>query len=403
MDPKPQWIDLRFALLTACIAAAIVYGSLFPFQYRPSRSAFEILLATARTPLSESDIAANILFYVPLGLAAAAALTRIPAWLKVLSIGLGGMIFSASMELAQAYSVGRSPDLWDLYANAAGAFLGAAIGAFCRSKPAARILGGARHRPFVWLLLALWLGYQLFPYWFQGDPQRLHQVFANLLRPVHFSWLDLFQKTAVWLAVALLLEALAGAARSRMVLGWLTVIVLLLRTMIGGALPSPEQIWGGAIALFLWSAIAWRWPQRGAVIAALFVVYVILVALAPYHFLSAPRPFEFIPFVSFLNGGRGSGAWSFLEKAFTYGTLVWIVVRAGWGLGRAAVSATVLVLMLRILQIYLPGRSAEITDALLTLGMAGVMKLLGETTARKQPQAPGAATKRYPMPRTVTR
>jgi hypothetical protein len=61
------------------------------------------------------------------------------------------------------------------------------------------------------------------------------------------------------------------------------------------------------------------------------------------------------------------------------------------------------VLVLRVLQIYLPCRSAEITDALITLAMAGVMKLLEETPGREQPQAPGAATKRYPMPRTVTK
>jgi hypothetical protein len=134
----------------------------------------------------------------------------------------------------------------------------------------------------------------------------------------------------------------------------------------------------------------------------LFVVYVALEALAPYHFLSTPRHFGLIPFVSFLSG-RDSGAWSFLEKAFTYGTLVWIVVRAGWSLGRAALSTTVLVLVLRVLQIYLPGRSAEITDALITLAMAGVMKLLEETPGREQPQAPGEATNRYPMPRTVSK
>ena len=403
MDPITRWLDSRFALLTACVAAAIVYGSLFPFQYRPNGSAIQILLATARTPLSQSELAANILFYVPLGLAAAAALRRIPGWAKFLLAGLGGSLLSAGMELAQAYSVGRSPDLWDLYANAAGSFLGAAVGAFCSSKSATRILGGARNRPFVWLLLALWLGYQLFPYWFSGDPRRLEQVFANLVHPGHFSWLDLFQKTVVWLAVALLLEALAGAARSRMALGWVMISVLLLRTMIGGALPSPEQIWGGAIAVFLWGAIGWRWTQRCAVVALLFVIYVALVALAPYQFLTSPRRFGLIPFVSFLNGGRDSGAWSFLEKAFTYGTLVWIVVRAGWKLGRAALSTAALVLVLRVVQIYLPGRSAESTDAILTLAMAGVMGLLKERPGGEQPQAPGAATKRYPIPRTVTK
>jgi len=377
---------------------------LFPFQYRhPNRPALQILLATARTPLSQSDAAANILFYVPLGLAAAAALTRIPAWARVVSIGLIGVVFSLGMELAQAYAVGRSPDLWDLYANAMGAFLGAAVATFSGSKAATRIFGAAGNRPFVWLLLALWLGYQLFPFRFSGDLRRLEQVFTNVSSVNHLSWLDLFQKSVVWLTVGLLVEALTGAARSRVVFPCIAATVLLLRTLMGGALPSVEQVWGAAIAVLLWSAIVWRFPQRGAALAGVFVVYVALVALAPYHFLAAPRHFELIPFVSFLNGGRDSGAWSFLEKAFTYGTLVWVVVRAGWERARAASCATALVLLLRILQIYLPARSAEITDALLTLIMAGVMMLLGENPGEQQPQARAEATNLYPTPRTVSK
>ena len=403
MDANPSRIDRRYALLTACIAVAIVYGSLFPFHYRPNESPIEMLLATARTPLGGSETVANILFYVPLGLAAAAALGRSPAWARVVLAGLCGTMLSTAMELSQAYVAYRMPDLWDIYANAAGAFLGAGALTISRSKSAAPIFGLAKQRPFVWLMLTLWLGYQLFPFWFSAGARGLETTIATMLALGHLSPVNLFEDGVVWLAVALLLEALVGAARSRLVLACLTASVLVLRAMLPEAVLPAEQVWSGALAVLVWSALLWRWPQRGAVVAALFAIYVALAALAPYHFLTTPRHFGLVPFVSFLGGSRQNGARTFLDKAFTYGTLVWLLVRAGWKLGRAAAAAVAWVLVLRIAQIYLPDRSAEITDAMLTLAMAGVMKLLRENPSDGGLQASGDATKRYPIPRTVNK
>jgi hypothetical protein len=81
---------------------------------------------------------------------------------------------------------------------------------------------------------------------------------------------------------------------------------------------------------------------------------------------------------------------------------VWVLARAGLKHGRAMVAAG-WVLALRVAQTYLPGRSAEITDAIMVLGLAGVMKLLAESADSGDAQFRGDATKRYPTPRTVTR
>ena len=62
-----------------------------------------------------------------------------------------------------------------------------------------------------------------------------------------------------------------------------------------------------------------------------------------------------------------------------------------------------MVLALRMAQTYLPGSSAEITDTIMVLGLAGVMKLLAESPDAGVTQSWGNATKRYPTPRTVTR
>jgi hypothetical protein len=112
------------------------------------------------------------------------------------------------------------------------------------------------------------------------------------------------------------------------------------------------------------------------VIALLFAGMVLVEALAPFHFLSAPRPFGWIPFRGFFHGSLSVNLVSFLEKCFVYGALVWLLARSGVRLGIAAAGAAAFVLALHVAQTYLPGRSAEITDPLLVLLLAGAMAVL---------------------------
>jgi hypothetical protein len=103
---------------------------------------------------------------------------------------------------------------------------------------------------------------------------------------------------------------------------------------------------------------------------------VILQALEPFHFLDHARRFGWIPFVSFIDGPRENGVRVFFDKAFTYGALVWLMARAGITWAAATVTCGVLVFALRLLQTYLPGRSAEITDVAMLVMLACIMKTL---------------------------
>jgi hypothetical protein len=69
---------------------------------------------------------------------------------------------------------------------------------------------------------------------------------------------------------------------------------------------------------------------------------------------------------------------SFFEKAFTYGALTWLFVRAGCSPRTAILLGGSLVLCLRLEQVYLPGRSAEITDVFMLMILAAMMKLMSE-------------------------
>jgi VanZ family protein len=127
---------------------------------------------------------------------------------------------------------------------------------------------------------------------------------------------------------------------------------------------------------------------RAPIIAALFVIVVAIDALQPFQFSAVAHPFEWIPFGGFMRGSVEVNVRSFFEKVFTYGTLTWLIARAGSKLIIAVGLSSVLVLCLRLSQVFLPGRSAEITDPIMVLIVAGIMKSMGENPIRDATIAP---------------
>jgi hypothetical protein len=190
------------------------------------------------------------------------------------------------------------------------------------------------------------------------------------------SAVDFYRHIVTWLVISILLEALVGVAKARFDAIVLFVCVLLMRTVITDAVLSLPEVLGGAIGVLLWITVLSRLPSRPMIIAVLFIGVVILQALAPFEFNSAARPFGWIPFRSFLYGSTEAAVPSFLEKTFTYGCLVWLVAHAGFSWRAATISSAVLVFVLRLIQVYLPGRSAEITDVILLVSVSVVMRLM---------------------------
>jgi hypothetical protein len=249
-------------------------------------------------------------------------------------------------------------------------------------------------RPFAILLIACWLGNRLFPYFPAGDFRAHWSSLRTLLAaPVP---LDLYKQSVYWLAAAVMLDALFAPilksakstpesartsdlepVRSRVPLAVMVAAVAILRLFLIGGTVSSAEIAGPLIAILAWTAMS-RLRHPAVIVAILFVVLVILQALDPFHFLAEPRQFGWIPFASFIDGPREGGVRVFFEKAFTYGTLVWLPVRAGVSFPIASIAGAALVFCLRLAQVFLPGRSAEITDAVMVLMMAGLLFLLRE-------------------------
>jgi hypothetical protein len=146
----------------------------------------------------------------------------------------------------------------------------------------------------------------------------------------------------------------------------------------------------------LWITWLSRVRYGRALIAGLFIVNVVLQGLEPFYFLPVPRRFGWIPFRSLMQGSIETAVVSFLDKVFTYGSLVWLLTRLGVSWGRATVPGASLVFAIRLVQVYLPGRSAEITDVVMLLIVAGIMRLITSSKTDMRRQDAETNDERYP-------
>ena len=133
-----------------------------------------------------------------------------------------------------------------------------------------------------------------------------------------------------------------------------------------------------AIAFAVWLLLADSVSARIRVtlIALLFSGHVIFERLAPFEFTTYGRAFGWIPFHSFLYGSLELNIVSFLEKAFLYGAMTWLLDMSGLRLGISIILVAVVLFATSFAETYLPGRSAEITDALMALLIGAIIAVV---------------------------
>lgn len=366
-------------MATAITAAIIVYGSLYPFRFygNPNPNGpLGALWQTRDFRIGFGAILANLFLYAPLGFFWVRG-SRRPRFSSVVVATVAGTSLSALLEIAQFYDAGRFPSMWDVYMNDVGALCGAIAALLIRNVATAGF-GVIRRRDFVLVLLLCWLGYRLFPFAPVIDLHKYWDAVRPLIVDPSVSAVDVFRHTATWLAVAVLLESVIDGRRTRWVLLPIFAAVVFARMLIVDIVLSPAEIVGGLLGVVVWIAALSQFSGRRVVVAGVFIVFVVFQALAPFNFSNTARPFGWIPFRGLLVIPEGRALLSFFEKTFTYGSLVWLLTQAGGSFRVATASGAILVFVLRLMQVRLPGRSAEITDVVLLLTVAAIMWLMSE-------------------------
>jgi VanZ family protein len=375
--------------LLLLVVAIIVYGSLYPwhFEFAGRPDAVTVLLhswPTAWDRFLLRDVVINVLLYVPLG--AVACLAWLPRWPRAAAFAATGFgcALSLSMELTQNYIPGRVTSLSDLTTNTLGTAAGACLALAFASEVVPLVRGRARRasRGAV-LLLACWGGYQLYPFFPILTSTRLRQAVHSLLATRMLSPAETWAAAAEWFAAGLALEAVFGRVRGF----WLgaTMMALGLRIFIPSRSLELDELAGAALSLLLWELVPARRRLAAGVLMALSAI--LAAELAPFHFTAHAAPFYWTPLAATFENERWGATVILLRKAFFYGAAVWLLVRSGVRYLVAGGALAVALFLLELVQRYLPGRTPEITDALIAVAMTAALWAIGEGRERGQERA----------------
>ncbi|HVA12558.1 MAG TPA: VanZ family protein [Stellaceae bacterium] len=373
-------LNRNYLLGALVVLAGIAYLSLYPFRWRiglPAGGPVDALLLTwRRWPKSRGDVIANVLLYLPWGFFVARSVTRaMPSWLRLLVATVVGTLLSVAMELSQFYVAERYTDMYDVYTNTLGACLGALGGLMLASDSRANLPRASNFQMFPALLLGAFVFVRLYPFVPVIDLHKYLAALRPLLAVATLAKGDMFLRTVTWLVVCYLVETLFGRRSALPMFVLVAGGIFLGRILIVDARVSLPSVLSAGLALLLWFAALRFMPGRVAVLAIAFASVVMLQRLAPFQLSATGRGFDWVPFLDLLRAPIETGFLVMIDKFFLYGGLIWLLMSAGLRLWRATVATALLLLFCSLIEMYLPGRSAGITDALLALLIGTLLRL----------------------------
>ena len=347
-------------LVTLLMATVILYGSLYPFQFRVPPHGIGPLatfIASIWQRPGRGDALANILLYIPLGFFFVLGFRRGPPQNVglVLATAIGALL-SLSIELTQYYDEGRVTSFSDFYTNTFGALLGALAARGLGARFQLPLIGVVAARPIPTLLLAAWLAYRMYPYVPTIDLHKYWDALKPIVLTPSLTGYDLFRQTAVWLAVYALIEACVRRRQSAFLALSFAVAVLGAKVLIITDDRSCPIRWERASptpfgCCCCCSLHAWRQRLPGLSCAATSSLCGFsrspFCGRARLRLDTVPEPDAGI------GGGRHAGV---PREFFLYGTMVYLLGDAvGSRLAAALFAATVL-FATSWAEIYLPGR-----------------------------------------------
>ena len=149
------------------------------------------------------------------------------------------------------------------------------------------------------------------------------------------------------------------------------------RTMTG------SEVAGALLAIGLW--MIFRRLAHPMLAAGLLAVAALVAAgLSPFRLTAGPQPFTWVPFLPMLESSWEPAFQILLQKSFLYGAAVWLLNENGRGWMISSLMVAAPLAIVEGIQVFLPGRTPEVTDPLLAL-ILGLSLMLLERHAQRNP------------------
>ncbi len=370
------------------VALMIAYGSLYPFAFSSADDeSWRTLFSNFRLFTSRGDVLGNFLLFIPLGtLGMLAFLPVIGQGASSFSVCLGGIVFAFALQVAQLYLPSRDAVLSDVIWNAIGLVAGIAAAPLVQ-----RVADAKNSQPAVplLLLLALWFAHELAPLLPSLDWQKVKDAIKPLFLNPHFDFANFVEHFAGALFAGLVLSGIVGNAASLRALIICVLFVLVGKIVVVSQALSLAAVGGFALACFSWEKLRCS-PACDHIIAISLLLAVALAALDPLTFRVPPSDFNWLPFAGQLEGTMLINLGALLQKVFLYAAILWLAGTLGMSFWLSSACLAALVLLFETAQMFIPGRTADASEALWVLLTALALRTL-PSRAKASFRAPGSS------------
>lgn len=386
------------------IIGLVTYGSLYPFHFSipASHSAsWATLFHNVSLWSSRMDVLGNLLLFVPFGFVGALSIAVNKSLAtRITLVSLISLAVALPLQIAQIYVPERSPALSDVLWNMIGSIAGIVAGLNVR-------LSSQHLRPGTALplgLLALWLAAELLPFVPSLDVQSIRNNLKGVLQP-KIAYEQLLFHVAGMLMAGRALAAVVGDARALRWLFLLASVVVAGKVFVVTLTLSISTSAGLAIGLITWWWIGcWREPRRGTMVMLFLFATYAYGALAPFEFRSDSEPFSLLPFAGLLRGSMLANIQTLTANLCLYAGVLWIISTMGGRIVPCSIALAGLVLIFEIIQIYVVGRTPDITEPLLVLLLGQLLHASTQSISKRDSPSTQNGTHSNPEtpPRFIT-
>jgi VanZ family protein len=352
----------------------ITYGSLYPFEFSlvVSDQAFRAFLNSAIVLSSIGDVVGNVVLFVPFGFL---GYRLLPSWVLV-SIGL---LLAVILQIAQLFLPSREPAIYDVFWNFLGISFGLLCGYVLKVSPLFKNNFCTTNNQVAIVIIMLWGALQLLPF----VPTLDWQSFKSALKPLtlpSFSWERTSFLTFGWLAVGYFSRKVLDKNwhTSYFILG--VVSILLLKIMIVSNELNLTDVFAGFFAVLIYLFLGKLDARRIVYLAWLILFTYTLKSLFPFQWQSEGKSFIWLPLSGFLDGSMIINSKALCEKLFVF-VCIFSLLKEAKILSVKTISVVIIIIAtIEICQLWIAGRTAEITDPLLATIIAWLIVRLRNFT-----------------------
>jgi VanZ family protein len=357
------WGDRRTTLF--CIAVAlVVHGSLYPWRFAWPDDWPGVVRHFFDSPLwtGADDVLGNVALFVPLGWLGGAWAGRSARRRGVVAMALAA--FAVALQWLQMLVPSRDAVLSDAVWNVIGTAAGQALAAWrARVSPPSSV-GAADRAARRWLALC-WLVAACWPLWSGDALASLAALSSGHMRGLAWQWKPTsFAEAALGVVALAYLLRTAGQR-------WGAVYAMVGIAAVVSLLLAPEGLQasraaGMACGLAAAHGLVTCDPRRVAFVVAVAAAgWFIADELRPLVFSATPGRFHLMPFAAMLRGSMLANTLGLMLAMFWLSAAAAALLDLGMRPWKCALGLSLLALSLEVAQRWLPGRTADITPALL--------------------------------------